>query len=160
MTPVVKYVYLLTLAVWVGSIVFFSFVQAPTVFQTLDTENAARLQRATFPKYYMVGIVCAAVGIGCVAVLLAEQVWPLRVGIFCLLLLAGMGALNVWMRQGVAPQMARVREQRAVAAAGSRELAAAEAEWKQLHGLSVKVNGAVLLGGLVLLGVAVSARVM
>lgn len=160
MTPVVKYLYLLTLAVWVGSIVFFSFVQAPTVFQTLDAENAARLQRATFPKYYLVGIVCAMAGVVCVAVLLAEQALPARAGILCLLLLAGMGALNVWMRQGVAPQMARVREQRAVAAPGSRELAAAEAEWRQLHGLSVKVNGAVLLGGLVLLGVAVYSKTM
>jgi hypothetical protein len=158
MTPAIKWVYLVTLAVWVGSIVFLSFVQAPTVFRVLKPEDAAALQRATFPKYYMVGIGCAVVGIVCVAILLAAQVLKLPVAILSWFLLAGMGAASVWMRQGVAPQMAQVREQRAVAAPGSQELAALEADWKSLHRLSVQVNGAVLLAGLALLFVLVYAK--
>ena len=155
MTQAVKYIYLLTLAVWVGSIIFFSFVQAPTVFKALDPENAAKLQRATFPKYYMVGIVCAGLGIVCVAVLLAANVFKLPVAVLSLLLLAGMGSLNVWMRQGVAPQMAQVREARAAAKAPAEEL---DKEWKALHRLSVQVNGAVLFSGLVLLWVLVYSK--
>ena len=41
MTQWLKWLYLLTLAVWIGSIVFFSFAVAPTVFKTLKPEDAA-----------------------------------------------------------------------------------------------------------------------
>ena len=57
MTQWVKWLYLLTLAVWIGSIVFFSFAVAPTVFKTLKPEDAAALIRRIFSKYYLIGIV-------------------------------------------------------------------------------------------------------
>lgn len=160
MIGVVKFLLLVTMGVWVGSIVFFSFVQAPTVFRTLDAESAARLQRATFPHYYLLGIVCAALGIVWVATLLAVGAMRLPAAALCLLLLAAGGAANLWMRQGVAPQMARVREQRVVAATGSQEALVLEREWKTLHRLSVQVNGAVLVSGLVVLGVLVWSRIL
>jgi len=154
-----KWLYLVTLAVWIGSIVFLSFVQAPTVFRVLKPADAAALQRATFPKYYLLGIVCATVGIVCVAVLLGTHVLPMPVAILSLLLLAGMGALNLWMRQGVAPQMSVVRQQIAEdRAAGHEPPPELEADWKSLHRLSVQVNGAVLLSGLVLLFALVYAK--
>ncbi|MCX7915807.1 MAG: DUF4149 domain-containing protein [Verrucomicrobiae bacterium] len=160
MSGVVKFLLLVTMSVWVGSIVFFSFVQAPTVFRTLEPESAARLQRATFPHYYLLGIVCAALGIVWVAALLAMGAVRLPAGVMCLLLLAAGGAASLWMRQGVAPQMARVRQERVVAAAGSQEALVLEREWKALHRLSVQVNAAVLLSGLVVLGVLVWARIL
>lgn len=160
MTGVVKFLLLVTIGIWVGSIVFFSLVQAPTVFRTLEPEAAARLQRATFPHYYLLGIVCAALGIVWVATLLAMGAMRLPAATVCLLLLAASGAANVWMRQGVAPYMARVREKRVVAAAGSQEALALEREWKTLHRLSVQVNGAVLLSGLVVLALLVWSRVL
>jgi hypothetical protein len=158
-TQAVKYVYLLTLVLWVGSIVFFSFVVAPTIFKVLSPEDAAKLQRAMFPKYYLWGIVCAGLGIACVATLLATHVFNLRAAILSLLLIAGCGAANLWMRQGVMPQMLKVRQQVAEARAAGRELGPElEAEWKAMHGLSVKVNGAVLLCGLVLLYLLVYSK--
>jgi len=63
MVPFVKWFYLLALSVWIGSIVFFSAVVAPTVFKTLDSDAAAKLQRAIFPRYYMLGLLCAMIGI-------------------------------------------------------------------------------------------------
>ena len=91
MTQGVKWFYLVTLAVWIGSIVFFSFAVAPTVFKTLKPEDAAALIRKIFSKYYLIGIVCAAIGIVCVGLLLADRAFGRWPAILSLLLLAGMG---------------------------------------------------------------------
>ena len=76
-----------------------------------------------------------------------------------MLLLAGCGAADLWMRQGVLPQMTAVRERVAAARAAGQELdPQLDADWKAMHRLSVRVNGVVLLCGLVLLYVVVHAR--
>jgi hypothetical protein len=86
-------------------------------------------------------------------------VFRLPVAILSLLLLAGGGAANLWMRQGVMPQMLSVRQRVAEAKAAGRALGRElEAEWKTMHGLSVKINGAVLLCALVLLYVLVYSK--
>src|SRR5580692_11768647 len=79
MTQGVKWLYLLTLAVWIGSIVFFSFAVAPTVFKTLKPEDAAALIRRIFSKYYLIGIICAGLAIVCLGLLLFDRAfskWP------------------------------------------------------------------------------------
>src|SRR5580700_1638162 len=90
MTQGVKWFYLVTLAVWIGSIVFFSFVVAPTVFRTLKPEDAAALIRRIFSKYYLIGMICGAVGIVCVGLLLTDHAFGKWPAILSLLLLAGM----------------------------------------------------------------------
>ncbi|WP_132058292.1 DUF4149 domain-containing protein [Halorussus amylolyticus] len=42
------------LGIWLGSIVFFSFVGAPTTFDVLG-DDAGRVVNAIFPKYYALG---------------------------------------------------------------------------------------------------------
>src|SRR5258706_11203367 len=127
MTQAVKWFYLVALGLWVGSIVFFSFFIAPTVFKVLKPEDAARLQRALFPKYYLVGILCAGVGVVCVGLLVAERVFGKWPGVLSLLLLAGMGATDLWLRQAVVPHMAEIREQRVAAKESDPAI---EEEWK------------------------------
>jgi hypothetical protein len=161
MTQAVKWFYLVSLGLWVGSIIFFSFVIAPTIFKVLKPEDAARLQRALFPKYYLVGTLCAGIGIVCVGLLLAERAFGKWPGVLSLLLLAMMGATDFWLRQSIVPHMAEIREQRTAAqAAGQEPPAEIEAEWKGLHRLSVQINVAVLLAGLVLVFLVVFSRVV
>ena len=45
------------ISIWVGVIVFFSAIIAPTVFKTLDEKSAGVFLRAFFPKYYLFEIV-------------------------------------------------------------------------------------------------------
>ena len=114
-----------------------------------------------FPRYYLVGIICAAIGIVCVAYLLGAGVMRTPAATLSLLLLAGCGAADVWMRQGVVPRMVEIREQVAAAKMAGQELAPElEADWKAMHRLSVQVNGVVLLCGLVLLFAFVYAKVV
>jgi len=58
-----RYLLLGAWAIWLGSIVFFSFVVAPTAFAALGRERAVPLMRAIFPRYYAVGIGCGLTGI-------------------------------------------------------------------------------------------------
>ena len=161
MTQWVKWLYVLTLAVWIGSIVFFSFAVAPTVFKTLKPEDAAALIRRIFSKYYLIGIVCSAVGIVSVGLLLADRSFGKWPAILTLLLLAGMGGTDLWLRQGVMPHMNHLRDQRAaVESSGKQPDEELEREWKGLHRLSVQMNGVVLLCGLVLVFLIVYARVV
>ena len=41
---------------WVGSIIFFSSIIAPTIFKSVDEKNAGYFLRAFFPKYYYFGL--------------------------------------------------------------------------------------------------------
>ena len=160
MIQAIKWVYLVTLATWVGSIVFFSAVVAPAVFQILNREDAGRLQRALFPRYYLLGCVCAVVGIVCVGWLVADRAFGKWPGIFSLLLLAGMGATDFWLRQTVLPRLNELRElKNPTIGTGRAPDLDAEAEWKTLHRLSVQLNVAVLLCGLTLLFLVVFSRV-
>ena len=45
------------ISIWIGVIVFFSAIIAPTVFKTLDEKSAGVFLRAFFPKYYLFAIV-------------------------------------------------------------------------------------------------------
>lgn len=42
---------------WVGSIIFFSAIIAPTIFKSVDEKNAGYFLRAFFPKYYYFGVI-------------------------------------------------------------------------------------------------------
>ena len=48
---------LFLISIWVGSIIFFSAIIAPTVFKALNEKNAGIFLRAFFPKYYIFGII-------------------------------------------------------------------------------------------------------
>ena len=45
------------ISIWIGVIIFFSAIIAPTVFKTLDEKSAGVFLRAFFPKYYLFAIV-------------------------------------------------------------------------------------------------------
>lgn len=57
MVETFKFIHLASIVVWVGSIVFFSFFAAPSIFRSLSREEAGKLVGLIFPKYYMVGYV-------------------------------------------------------------------------------------------------------
>lgn len=152
MTQVIKWLYLVALAAWGGSIIFLSAVIAPTVFRTLAAADAARLMRRIFPKYYLLGLICAVAGIVCVGCLLFERAFGKWSGIGSLLLLAATGGTQFWLRQTVAPRLEQLRDRKEAAPE-------ANAEWRALHQLSVRLNAAVLVCVLALLFLVVFARV-
>lgn len=140
-----KFVYLLALVVWVGEIVFFSFVGAPSIFRTLEAPEAGRVVGAIFPIYYRIGYVCGAALLGAGAVLIG-QVAQRGLWIFGTLLSAAMLAATLYAGIWIQPRAAELRPQ----LRDPEQAAAARPEFDRLHSRAVQLNGAVLLGGLVL----------
>lgn len=133
---------LASIGVLIGSIVFLSFVLAPLIFQTLDATAASRLLRALFPRYYRLGLLCCATGLG-TAVLLAT-LHPTAAAAGCAVLLAGMTISTGYSLQLV-PRINTARD------SGENSL------FKTLHLRSVILNGANLvfaIGALVLAAAA------
>src|SRR3990172_9036978 len=64
-----KALFWLALIVWIGEVVFFSFVVAPGIFQALPQESAGQVVGTLFPRYYGLGAVAGTVGLVTAAVL-------------------------------------------------------------------------------------------
>ena len=58
-----KFILTLSISFWVGSIFFFSFFAAPSIFKILPRETAGNVVSDIFPKYYMVAYLCGIVAV-------------------------------------------------------------------------------------------------
>ena len=56
---IIRFIHLLSLVVWVGGMIFFSFIAAPSIFKVLPRETAGDVVGDIFPKYWAVGYVCS-----------------------------------------------------------------------------------------------------
>jgi uncharacterized membrane protein len=145
------------LAVWVGSIVFFSFVVAPSLAGALPQEMFGRAVAVVFPRYYMTGGICAAV------TLLSGAAHWLTVRprgcapVLRLLLIAAMAATTAWAGLVVLPEARAARERMYAAAAGPDQEQAKQA-FDAIHRRSVMFNGGTLLMGLASLALLVHRR--
>jgi hypothetical protein len=122
-----------SLGVWLGSIVFFSFVAAPTTFDVLG-DDAGRVVNAIFPKYYSFG---TALGFVAFAAALLVGVGPFEGVLLGGLALVGV-ALNLYARQVLIPKMEE----------------AGDDAFAQYHKQSVALNGVTMLA--VAVGLVVS----
>ncbi len=151
MTTTLRFVHLLAVAIWFGSVVFFSFVTAPALFAALPREMAGRATTAIFPRYYFLGGVCAAVAI-LSAILLGWRVGSWGRGLILeIILLLVMGGLTLAAGQIILPEADSIRRS-LPAFEGTPAYDAAKTRFRLLHHRSVLLNGAVLLLGLGVLG--------
>lgn len=143
MQAVVKWLYLAALIVWVGEVVFFSFVVAPALFRTFSTVDAGRAVGAVFPIYYRLGYVCGAVLLLTSVFLLngaaARGWWALNSALAAIML-----GCTLYAGVIVQPRATELRTQIHDPAAPPT----AKAEFDRLHRVAVQLNGAVLLGGI------------
>lgn len=139
----------LALVVWVGEIVFLSFVVAPTVFRVLPSATAGQVMGALFPVYYAVGTGAGVVAWCSALVLWRRQVPTLRRAILVALLTLMLGA-TAYAGGVIQPRAAALRPALHQAAVADD----VRAEFGRLHGIAVALNAAVLLLGLACVGVA------
>ena len=148
-----KTLHVLALVVWVGEIVFFSFVAAPAIFGTLKAaesgldpdkgaEVAGRVVGAIFPVYYRLGYACGAIllitSLAMLSGALARNGWLLNSGLVAVML-----ALTLYAGLVVQPRASALRPQIHDPTAA----VTAKPEFDRLHRLAVILNGAVLLCG-------------
>jgi uncharacterized membrane protein len=143
MRTLIKWLHLLALIVWVGEVVFFSFVVAPAMFGTFPAVEAGRAVGAVLPLYYRLGYVCGAVLVLTSALLgrgaAARTWWGVNAGLAAIML-----ATTLYAGVVLLPRASALRSQIHDPTAPP----AAKEEFDRLHHLAVQLNGAVLLGGI------------
>ncbi len=154
MKIVLRTLILLCLVTWIGAELFFPFV-AYFAFTTLapDTHTAGRIVGACLRVIHFEGLVTAALLV--VLVVLGKRVGviSLKTMRIAVVLLAVMSGLTAVSQFGIIPRMETYR----IAAGGDVNAAPADdpsrMAFEQLHKTSEHVEEAVLLCGLVLVGV-------
>lgn len=63
MTGALGFIHLLSLVIWVGMLIFFTFFVAPVIFKTLPRETAGVVIGALFRNYWFLGYVTSALSL-------------------------------------------------------------------------------------------------
>lgn len=142
MVTLIHFIHLLSLVMWMGSIIFFSFFAAPAIFRLLDRKQAGEVVGAIFPKYYGIGYICSVLAAATLMLSQRGMEGP------PLIFLAVMAACTFYAGMVINPQ-ARVLKQQMQEQPENRE--ALETQFQSLHGWSVRLNATVLMFGLGLL---------
>jgi hypothetical protein len=154
MTTLLRSLRLVCVATWVGSLVFFGFVAA-IAFQTLpDPHLAGLVVRSSLIALHRLGLIAGLAYLALTLTLLASQrdSHPVRAVELALVLL--MIGVTAYSQFSILPRMESDR----AALGGNVDTAPGSAperrDFDRLHGLSVDLEGAVLLAGIVLLATA------
>lgn len=149
-----RYLMLLSLIVWIGGLIFFAFVLAPTAFQVLPTTHmAGNVVGRALGKLHYIAIVCAMVFL--LSSLIYSWLADGAVHVFAArhVLVAVMLALTCWSQFWIIPRMDALRAQ-----AGDFGAVAPNdpirIHFDALHVWSTRVEGLVLLIGLVVIYLA------
>ncbi len=134
--------YVIALAAWMGSILFFSFCVAPIIFKVLGADAGGKFVRALFPRYYLWGEISGAIALpSMVAVPLCfpEYRGPM-IGVQALAII---GCILIMLYAGntLTPAINTARD------AGP----AGHDQFERLHRRSVRLNALVLVVGFGLL---------
>jgi hypothetical protein len=148
-TALAKVTFWLALGLWVGAVVFVSFVVAPAVFAALPSETAGMVMGRIFPLYYAFTAACGCVGLAA-ALALWRRSQGARAWRATVVMVVVMLAATTYAGSVVNP---RARELRSLLHQSSGD-PTVRAEFDRLHRRAVQLNGLVLLLGLVAVGVA------
>src|SRR5215469_4389436 len=148
---ILRAVMLLALIVWIGGIIFFAFVVAPTLFSVLPAQTAGNVVSPSLSKLHWIGLTAGAVFLICSLVYNWAKHSQLRLFSATHVLVVLMLILTAISQFAITPRMRELRE-------GPPGLDApnARAEFNRLHIWSTRTEGGVLLLGLVV--VIVTAR--
>ena len=151
MLGAVRFVHFVALAVWVGEIVFFSFVVAPALFGVLGAERAAPVLATIFPRYYAIGAAAAALALGTAAILQrhARGWWTGAVVAVAVGLVA-----TAWAGGVVHPRAQRLR----VAAEAAGRAPGDDPAFQAAHRTAVALNVVALLAGLAAIGASAAGE--
>ena len=147
--PLLRYLMLLSLIVWLGGLIFFSFVLAPTVFSVLPTRHlAGSVVSRSLTALHWIGIVSGIVFLTTsmlysrLSAGSAHALAPHHILLYVMLV------LTLISQFGISPKMAVLR----ASMADTNSVAATDpvrAQFNALHAWSTGLEGGVLLLGLV-----------
>ena len=148
MQTLFRFLYLLSLIFWLGSIFFFSLIAARSAFQILPRELAGDFVADILPKYYLVAYIC-----GGVALLTTIMNWvtgyttsgvayALRISILSVML-----GLSVYAGVVVTPNAHEVRMEMRTLSKDVPRYKKAQENFSSLHKRSAIINSVIFLLG-------------
>lgn len=139
--------YLLSLTVWIGGMIFFSFIGAPSLFKVLPPEYAGKAVGAIFPKYYPL---CYLSGFIALLSLLISAVrtgsWP----VLKIILLVIMLTFTIYTSLMIYPRARSLKEE-LHAETNKLDVTLLQKEFHRTHRISVVNNMIVLVLGIILI---------
>ena len=143
-----RFLLMLSMIIWIGGIIFFSFVVAPSLFSLLPSqEMAGRIVSRSLGSLHLIGLTC---GVVFLAATLSTELKRARV---LRLLVVAMILLTAYSQFRITPRMQQIRE----AVGGSIQALppqdAGRAAFDRLHQISVILEGVVLVAVIGLVGV-------
>jgi len=146
MTLFFRMVRTITLAAWAGALLYFGFI-AKVAFQSFDPVSAGTMVRGSLQALHHLGLYAGTVYLIFTVALLATQRDSHPARAIELVLIISMLALTFYSQYSVIPRMEADR----LSLGGDVTEASAKIHFERLHGLSVKLEGAVLVEALILL---------
>lgn len=149
---VLRFIYLLAIALWIGGMAFFSFMAAPSIFQVLTREDAGKVVSDIFPKYYWQGIICGAIALAASVVLGVRERWNILLIVRTIVIgvmVIGILYSVVILQPKIQAVKAHITSFESLSPTDPLRL-----EFGRLHGRSFSVNAAVLLLGVVVVFIA------
>lgn len=144
----IRFLALLTMVVWIGGIIFFAFLVAPTLFAMLPTQQlAGQVVNRLLSGLHDVGLVCGVV------FLIASGYGTLKRARVARALCGAMILCTAASQLAVIPKMQRLRESVGGAIEALPASDAGRAAFDHLHRISVGLEIAVLIGGIVILAI-------
>lgn len=146
-----RFLLILSMAVWIGGILFFSFIVAPAIFSVVGNQAAAgHIVSRCIGALHRLGLLCGVVFLASTLLIELKRVRALRI-------VAGVMILCTAISQFiVTPQMQRIREAVGGAIQALPTVDAGREAFDRLHRFSVSLEGIVLIAGF--LALAVIAR--
>ncbi len=138
---IVKYVHLLTLCIWVGGMVFFTFIGAPAIFRELPRDMAGVAVGGIFPKYWVMGYICPLLLLGTLLYIVWGNIEGFKVQIGILALVTALSFVS-GMAVGVKAHDIKAQMNAEQDAVKKEEL---HKEFRKMHGVSAVMNLAVIL---------------
>ncbi|MBI3398230.1 MAG: DUF4149 domain-containing protein [Deltaproteobacteria bacterium] len=143
----IKFIHLLSLVVWLGGMIFFSFIAAPSIFKMLPRETAGDVVGNIFPKYWMLGYICSITALATLLILsFQEKAYPwARIGLLVL-----MTALVFYSGKVIGKNATEVKAQiRATEDQAQKE--SLRLKFKAIHRKSMILNAVILILGMTVL---------
>jgi uncharacterized membrane protein len=144
---VLRFIYLLSIALWIGGMAFFSFMAAPSIFKMLPREEAGKVVSDIFPKYYWQGLICGAIALVASVALGMRERWNILLIVRTIMIgvmVIGILYSVVILQPKIQAVKAQITSFESLAPTDPLRL-----EFGRLHGRSFSMNAAVLLLGVI-----------
>ena len=148
MQVILRFLYLISIVFWIGTIFFFSSSVAPSVFKILPRQMAGEVISDIFTKYYLIAYVCG--GIALITSLLFWFTGSHSFGVSYLLrviMLVIMVGLAIFAGAVIRPQALEARVQMRSLVEDSPQYREVQIRFNKLHRQSVILNSVVFLLG-------------